>query len=1709
MIKTKKINNPNPNKPWSMKRILLLLCLCTGFLAKAQVYNNEWIDYSKTYYKFKIGATGLYRISQSTLNSLGIGSTPAEQFQLWRNGQEISLYTSVPAGPLSSTDYIEFWGEMNDGKVDKPLYIDPDYQLNDHWSLQTDTAIYFLVVNSSGANKRFVNTTNDVAGNVLPPEPYFMYTLGKYFKAKLNTGYAVLVGDSYVYSSAYDKGEGWTSDDIGTGATLSATYNNLHVYNTGPAPTLRINAAGNAIHPRTFTVKINNTMVTQQTIDYFEYLRYQGPFALSLINSGNAVIDITNDCTTPSDRMVVAQYEINYPRQFDFDNTKSFAFDLPANLNGNYLEISNFNYGSVAPVLYDITNGKRYTADISNPALIKIALQPSASDRQLLLVSEDASNISSITSYQSRNFVDYGLAANQGDYLIISNPLLYNGANGSNPVDDYKVYRSSALGGSYNAKIYDINQLVDQFGFGIKKHPSSVKNFIQYAFNTYTTTPKSVFLLGKGVNYVQYRSYENSADATVQSDLEKLDLVPTFGYPASDNLLSCFLGSNIPSVPTGRLSAINADEIALYLKKVKDYEAAQALPSCSVADKAWTKNVVHVVGADDGSLQNILSQMMSHYRDIIADTFFGANVSTFSKTSSDAVQQLNSARLQTLFHEGISLILYFGHSSATTLEFNLDDPMNYDNFGKYPVFITLGCNAGNLYNFNQNRFLVKETISEKFVLAPDRGSIAFLATTSLGIVQYLDIVNTDNYTAVSVTKYGKTLGEIMQETIARTFDITTQYDFYSRVHCEQISMNGDPAIRYNTHAKPDYVIEPQMVKISPAFISVAETSFRVDAKILNIGKAINKDIVVEVKRTYPNNVTEILKRDTIPGIRYIDSVSIDVPIVANRDKGLNKITITIDADNAVDELCETNNILVKEVFIYEDEARPVFPYNFAIVNHQNIKLIASTANAFASLKQYNMELDTTEFFNSPFKITRTINSTGGELEFNPGITFTDSTVYYWRVAQIPATGEPKWNSVSFVYLANSDVGFNQSHFFQHEKSGEQRMTLDSASRKWDYDSVTNNLFIRNAIFPTAATQQADFTIAVNDVAYIGGGCFYDELIINVFNSRTFKPWANNYTLYPGSGLSHSLYSNCSNRRGNNFEYLVNTSTSRKYIMDFLDSIPTGSFVVIRGNVDPNPPGNTYSAAWRADTSLFGSGNSLYHKLLNQGFATIDSYYTSRAWIFAFRKNDPANFQPQYVLSQGNYDKVSLNINCETPDSLGYTTSPVFGPAKAWKQLHWRGNSLEGTPGDNPIIDVFGIEQNGNETLMLSGLSLSSQDVDISGIDANIYSHIKLRMRNVDSIDFTPYQMRYWRITYVPVPEGAIAPNISFQMRDTVDVGEPFDFKVAFKNISEVAFDSLKVKMIITDRNNVPNIIPIPRQKPLIAGDTITIRTTINTRNLPGLNNLYINFNPDFDQPEQYLFNNFGYNNFYVRPDSLNPLMDVTFDGVHILNRDIVSSKPHILIKLKDEAKWMVLTDTTLLSLRVRFPDGSLRRYYFNNDTLNFTPAGPAPNNDNTASIDFLPYFTRDGDYELIVTGKDESSNQAGSIEYKVAFQVINKPMISNMLNYPNPFTTSTAFVFTVTGSEVPQNIKIEIMTITGKIVREITKDELGTLHIGRNITEFKWDGTDQYGQKLANGIYLYRVVTNLNGKSLDKYKAEGDDTDKYFNKGYGKMYLMR
>ena len=70
----------NPEKHFCMRKFFTLLLLIASVPMFAQQYNNEWIKHSQTYYKFKVGSTGLYRIPKSVLDNAGIGGTSVEFF---------------------------------------------------------------------------------------------------------------------------------------------------------------------------------------------------------------------------------------------------------------------------------------------------------------------------------------------------------------------------------------------------------------------------------------------------------------------------------------------------------------------------------------------------------------------------------------------------------------------------------------------------------------------------------------------------------------------------------------------------------------------------------------------------------------------------------------------------------------------------------------------------------------------------------------------------------------------------------------------------------------------------------------------------------------------------------------------------------------------------------------------------------------------------------------------------------------------------------------------------------------------------------------------------------------------------------------------------------------------------------------------------------------------------------------------------------------------------------------------------------------------------------------------------------------------------------------------------------------------------------------------------------------------------------------------
>ena len=162
--------------------------------------------------------------------------------------------------------------------------------------------------------------------------------------------------------------------------------------------------------------------------------------------------------------------------------------------------------------------------------------------------------------------------------------------------------------------------------------------------------------------------------------------------------------------------------------------------------------------------------------------------------------------------------------------------------------------------------------------------------------------------------------------------------------------------------------------------------------------------------------------------------------------------------------------------------------------------------------------------------------------------------------------------------------------------------------------------------------------------------------------------------------------------------------------------------------------------------------------------------------------------------------------------------------------------------------------------------------------------------------------------------------------------------------------------------------------------------------------------------------------------------------------------------------------------------------------------------ENKFVIEYRPTFNEDGIYSLKIQGRDKSGNLSGDEEYEISFEVINASSITNFYNYPNPFSTKTHFVFTLTGGIIPDEISIQILNLSGRVVKQLHSNDFTNIKIGNNITEYFWDGKDDFGDQLANGIYLYKVIAKINGIEIDHRESSGDNS---FKKGFGKMYLIK
>lgn len=1661
-----------------MRALLILFVILTLHDVHAQnQFGNEWIDPSKQYVKIKVAEDGIYRLYFENLVASGLinGDTKGQDFQLFNYGNEQPIFISD--NNFGSGDYVEFYGQRNTIGLDSTLYDNwVDDLFNPYYSVVTDTNAYFLTLNSDNNNLRYAQVNPDFNANVTTI-PYYLHNELKIFS---NSFYKKLES-SKIRESFFEPSEGFGSILRKKSSENIATSK---VYSNGPTPKLSFRTGQNNLYT-TSEVKFNGMELAYDTIKQNATTQFSFDIPFNEIKGTNT-LEISSVYGT-DDQHRIAYISLLYPRDWDFNNASFTKFILPKSDQRRKANIINIKNPNSGVVLYDHLNKIRYNTSASG-GILTIITNPILEQTEYVLASEvdGIKKVENLSLFTPNKFEDVGQ-----DYIILTHSALYE--SGENYVDQFADYRRSADGGNHIVSVIDIQDVYDNFGYGIDRHFVSVKNMSGY-LSKHWNKAKFLFIIGKGVEYPFMRS-----EADVINNLNRVFFIPTFGYAGSDVMLTSTRNSIISHFALGRLAARNPEDIEIYLNKVKQYEAAFKLPQ-TVDEKFWQKRVLHLGGGKTDSEQLQIIAGLETMGKIISDTIWGLEVNPYYKNSNAAVSFAVNEEIKNLFESGVSIINFFGHSATTSWDFSLQNPRDYDNYGKYPFINSFGCYSGNLHSSSKG-------ISEAFVLEKDKGSIAFFASTSTAFIGDLTRYGKNFYTYLNGKLRYHSFGEVIQQLqIDSTFVSDSDKNLYA-----QLTYHGDPAIKPYLPYGVDYTFDASTVKTEPVSIGINDNDVTLNVDIVNLGSHTTDSLDLIFYHFLPNGLPADTISLRIPPVANRQALKVPITTLGQASLGKNTIKGYIDYNGKLTEIpspeAEQNNTLIVnaqdgyDFFVRDNFAQIVYPPDFAMINtSEHFILKASTITVPLLNSKYVFEIDTTRYFNSPIKERGTVESQGGVITYKPNLNLVDGRVFYWRVSpEVESGTEYKWSEASFAYLPQEAEGWNQSHYFQFAQNKFQNVLYDDSLtyRKFYFDYDKYLLKVRNKLYDVN-----DFPLYVRNNVTIGsfrkvweyfdGGLVFAVLDKKIGEFR--NPVGGKYGSIPPPGSDGSA----------GFAFSTKTSVDRKKIIDFLDSIFQENRVVTVMSVIGKRDTDLKIADWENDKNLYGT--TLFEKFSEIGankfelFKTVGSmpYFCTIERDILGKYN---NIAEEIAYTIDDIIEVSHGVNAISLTN-GSINSPIIGPVEKWNDLKFKINEID-DPNEVSIANIYHFMDQNNSTKIDSNIisNKSLLYLNQNGID-------KIQLENfaIDSLTRSMAQLQYWRISHIHLPDAAIS-YVSSQpsfTQSNIQQGETFTLNYEVTNTNFTAMDSILVKYTYFGNDNQPKV-NYKRLKNLSPGEKIQdkISFIIGVSSTTGIR-VEVEINPNSDQPELYAFNNFLSIQLNVAKDDTNPLLDVYFDGVRIMDGDIVSPKPKILITLQDENTFLPVTDPKLFELKLDTGRNQFLTIPIPSNLVSFKPATAL---DGKAELTYSPSL-KEGEYTLLVQAKDATGNASGVNPKSINFRVIEKQSISNVLNYPNPFSTSTQFIFTLTGEQMPESMTITIMTLSGKVVREITKEELGPLKIGQNRTEFKWDGTDQFGSKLANGVYLYKV--NVRKNNNETYDSFGNkNIDNLFKDGFGKLVILR
>jgi len=146
--------------------------------------------------------------------------------------------------------------------------------------------------------------------------------------------------------------------------------------------------------------------------------------------------------------------------------------------------------------------------------------------------------------------------------------------------------------------------------------------------------------------------------------------------------------------------------------------------------------------------------------------------------------------------------------------------------------------------------------------------------------------------------------------------------------------------------------------------------------------------------------------------------------------------------------------------------------------------------------------------------------------------------------------------------------------------------------------------------------------------------------------------------------------------------------------------------------------------------------------------------------------------------------------------------------------------------------------------------------------------------------------------------------------------------------------------------------------------------------------------------------------------------------------------------------------------------------YLNSQLLDKNLYSYIPNTENSefrAKLVYLPSSLTDGEYDLrIEVIENGAASNKNTVNF--SFLISTTLKLEKVVNFPNPMQQDTKFTYYLLNDN-PADVSIKIYTVAGRLIKTI---QTFSNQVGYN--EIYWNGTDEFGDEIANGVYFYKIT---------------------------------